>query len=122
MKKTIQWYEKRGKGSYFDPKLRHFIDEHFQFSDISDQITDKDIINPDNMIDPTTQEGPKEQNPTCGWWIPVPDKILKKLTPDMKFTEEDLKPLNRIMFKKEAIKIWEEIIEKRKRNDTQRVF
>jgi hypothetical protein len=26
MKKTIQWYEKRGKGSYFDPKLNHFID------------------------------------------------------------------------------------------------
>lgn len=26
MKKTIQWYEKKGKGSYFDPKLNHFID------------------------------------------------------------------------------------------------
>ena len=25
MKKTIYWYEKRGKGSYFDPELNHFI-------------------------------------------------------------------------------------------------
>ena len=24
MKKTIHWYEKRGKGSYFDPKLNRF--------------------------------------------------------------------------------------------------
>ena len=24
MKKTIQWYEKKGRGSYFDPKLRSF--------------------------------------------------------------------------------------------------
>ena len=26
MKKTIQWYEKKGKGGYWDKKLWHFIE------------------------------------------------------------------------------------------------
>ncbi len=111
MKKTIQWYEKRGKGSYFDTKLINFLDEHFQFRF---EIADMDILNPDNMIDPTAQEGPEEQNPTKGIWIPVPMEVLRKMDPDMKFTEEDLKPLNRIMTKKEAVRTWEEIIERKK--------
>jgi hypothetical protein len=27
-KKTINWHEKRGKGSYFDRELKHFIEVH----------------------------------------------------------------------------------------------
>lgn len=33
MKKTIQWYEKKGKGSYFDPELIHFISTVTGFDD-----------------------------------------------------------------------------------------
>ena len=114
MKKTIQWYEKKGKGSYFDPRLRRFTNEHFQLSEIAEQITDTEIVNPINLIDSGIQNVPEKQNPTLGWWIPIPVEVLKKkMILDVELTTEDLKPLNRIMTKKEAITIWEEIIEKK---------
>ena len=47
-KKTIHWYEKKGKGSYSDRKLKHFIETISS----NGSAFDEDIPDHDNQINP----------------------------------------------------------------------
>lgn len=111
MKKTIHWYEKRGKGSYFDPKLNHFIDDHYQFSEVANE----DTIDVKNLIGEVIQEEPIEPHIQKGRWFAVTIEVWRKIKVEIKFTEKDLEPLNKIMTKDEAMKIWEEIIKRKQK-------